>query len=178
MPRPRFPNAWPCCSTPWAEQSYSQDDRVVAQDRITITIDPEVLEEPRARVVVPSVVVAETVRGNGPRDAPVNHVLASVDAIVVAEAAARAPSVVFTTAQAMCVAMWRKPMTFASPHEQGSAAVRIVDGNHAVLTLLRGHPGKGGVGGRVGRSGRHRGGGAGSPVLTHLGGHLVGSFGK
>jgi predicted nucleic acid-binding protein len=77
-----------------------------------------------ARVVVPSVIVAETVRGNGPRDAPVNHVLASVDdiallaervardagrrlasarrsdtidAIVVAEAAARAPSVVFTT---------------------------------------------------------------------------------
>lgn len=69
----------------------------MAQDRITITIDPEVLEELRARVVVPSVVVAETVRGNGPRDAPVNHVLASVDAIVVAEAAARAPSVVFTT---------------------------------------------------------------------------------
>jgi hypothetical protein len=77
-----------------------------------------------AQVVVPSAVVAETVRGNGPRDAPVNHILASVhhivplservardagrrlavagradtiDAIVVAEAASRAPAMVFTT---------------------------------------------------------------------------------
>jgi len=77
-----------------------------------------------AQVVVPSVVVAETVRGKGPRDAPVNHVLASVDhivplaeqvardtgrrlaaagrsdtidAVVVAEAATRGPSLIFTS---------------------------------------------------------------------------------
>lgn len=83
-----------------------------------------VMRSKGAQIVVPAVVVAETVRGKGPRDAPVNHVLASVDqvvplaeavardagrrlalagrsdtidAVVVAEAARRTPSVVFTT---------------------------------------------------------------------------------
>jgi predicted nucleic acid-binding protein len=80
-----------------------------------------------AQIVVPAVVVAETVRGAGPRDAPVNHILAGVDhvvplservardagrrlalarrtdtidAIVVAEAAIRAPAIIFTSDQA------------------------------------------------------------------------------
>src|SRR5579871_4723385 len=92
-------------------------------------------QEPRARaalaaaweaggeVVVPAVVVAETVRGSGPRDAPVNRVLsavgnvaaategqariagsvlagakssATVDALIVAEAVARRGGVVLT----------------------------------------------------------------------------------
>jgi len=76
-----------------------------------------------AEVVVPAVVVAETVRGNGPRNAPVNRVLsavgnvaaatedrariagallaaatssATVDALIVAEAVARRGGVVLT----------------------------------------------------------------------------------
>lgn len=76
-----------------------------------------------AEVVVPAVVVAETVRGHGPRDAPVNRVLiavgdtaecnealareagrlladtgshSTIDALVVAEAARRTPSIVLT----------------------------------------------------------------------------------
>ena len=80
-----------------------------------------------AQIVVPAVVVAETVRGAGPRDAPVNHILSgidhvvplservardagrrlamarrsdTIDAIVVAEAALRGPSVVFTADEA------------------------------------------------------------------------------
>jgi predicted nucleic acid-binding protein len=75
-------------------------------------------------VVVPAVVVAETVRGNGPRDAPVNRVLkavgtvaatsedrartagellgrakvnATVDALVVAEAVRRGGGVIMTS---------------------------------------------------------------------------------
>jgi len=34
-----------------------------------------------AEVLVPAVVVAETVRGDGPRDAPVNRVINAVDAV-------------------------------------------------------------------------------------------------
>jgi predicted nucleic acid-binding protein len=43
-----------------------------------------------AEVVLPAVVVAETVRGNGPRDAPVNRVVAAVGEVAdVDEATAR-----------------------------------------------------------------------------------------
>lgn len=43
-----------------------------------------------AEVLVPAVVVAETVRGHGPRDAPVNRVIAAIDLVAAAdEAAAR-----------------------------------------------------------------------------------------
>lgn len=46
--------------------------------------------ETGSEVLVPSVVIAETVRGRGPRDAPVNRVLAAIDSVLVAdEAAAR-----------------------------------------------------------------------------------------
>ncbi len=78
----------------------------------------------RAEVVIPVVVLAETTRGNGPRDAPVNLVLAqagvvgileesdarlagellgradsnsTIDALVAAEAIRRAPSMVLTS---------------------------------------------------------------------------------
>jgi len=80
MPRPRFPNAWPCCSTPRAEESYSQYDLAVAQDRITITIDPEVLEELRARVPHGelSAYVVEALRRRLQRD-PVMDMLDELD---------------------------------------------------------------------------------------------------
>ena len=79
--------------------------------------------ESGAEVIVPAVVLAETVRGNGPRDAPVNRVLkavgnvsptsedrarlagallghsggsATVDAVVVAEAVRRGGGVILT----------------------------------------------------------------------------------
>jgi predicted nucleic acid-binding protein len=43
-----------------------------------------------AEVLVPAVAVAETVRGHGPRDAPVNRVLTAIDLVPAAdEAAAR-----------------------------------------------------------------------------------------
>jgi len=46
--------------------------------------------ETGCEVLVPSVAVAETVRGRGPRDAPVNRILAAIDSVLVAdEAAAR-----------------------------------------------------------------------------------------
>lgn len=38
-------------------------------------------------VLVPSVAIAETVRGRGPRDAPVNRVLAAIDSVLVADEA-------------------------------------------------------------------------------------------
>jgi predicted nucleic acid-binding protein len=77
-----------------------------------------------AEIQVPVVVVAETTRGNGPRDAAVNHVIArcepalpldvptarvagqllgeaesscTVDSIVVAEALAHTPSIILTS---------------------------------------------------------------------------------
>jgi predicted nucleic acid-binding protein len=43
-----------------------------------------------SEVLVPSVVIAETVRGHGPRDAPVNRILAAIDSVLVTdEGAAR-----------------------------------------------------------------------------------------
>jgi predicted nucleic acid-binding protein len=41
--------------------------------------------EAGAELLVPSVVIAETVRGHGPRDAPVNRVLAAVDSVLVSD---------------------------------------------------------------------------------------------
>jgi predicted nucleic acid-binding protein len=40
--------------------------------------------ETGSELLVPSVVIAETVRGRGPRDAPVNRVLSAVDSVLVA----------------------------------------------------------------------------------------------
>jgi predicted nucleic acid-binding protein len=41
--------------------------------------------EAGTELLIPSVVIAETVRGHGPRDAPVNRVLAAVDSVMVAD---------------------------------------------------------------------------------------------
>lgn len=40
-----------------------------------------------AEVLVPAVVVAETVRGHGPRDAPVNRVIGAIDLVAAADEA-------------------------------------------------------------------------------------------
>ena len=42
--------------------------------------------ETGAELLVPSVVIAETVRGRGPRDAPVERVLAAIDSVLDADA--------------------------------------------------------------------------------------------
>jgi predicted nucleic acid-binding protein len=44
--------------------------------------------ETGAELLIPSVVIAETVRGRGPRDAPVNRVLTAVDSVLVADESA------------------------------------------------------------------------------------------
>jgi predicted nucleic acid-binding protein len=44
--------------------------------------------EAGAEVLVPAVVVAETVRGRGPRDAPVNRVIAAIDLVAAIDEAA------------------------------------------------------------------------------------------
>jgi predicted nucleic acid-binding protein len=41
--------------------------------------------ETGAELFVPSVAIAETVRGDGPRDAPVNRVLSAVDSVLLAD---------------------------------------------------------------------------------------------
>lgn len=41
--------------------------------------------ETGTELLVPSVVIAETVRGHGPRDAPVNRVLSAVDSVTVSD---------------------------------------------------------------------------------------------
>ncbi len=41
--------------------------------------------ETGAELFVPSVVIAETVRGHGPRDAPINRVLTAVDSVLVSD---------------------------------------------------------------------------------------------
>lgn len=41
--------------------------------------------ETGAELFVPSVVLAETVRGDGPRDAPVNRVLSAIDSVLIAD---------------------------------------------------------------------------------------------
>ena len=41
--------------------------------------------ETGTELLVPAVVIAETVRGQGPRDAPVNRVLAAVDSVLACE---------------------------------------------------------------------------------------------
>src|SRR5260221_3149456 len=41
--------------------------------------------ETGAELLIPSVAIAETVRGQGPRGAPVNRVLSAVDSVLVAD---------------------------------------------------------------------------------------------
>lgn len=89
-------------------------------------IQLEAAHRNEAEVIIPVVVLAETTRGNGPRDAPVNLVLAqagvvsileesdarlagellgragsnsTIDALVAAEAIRRSPSIVLTSDQ-------------------------------------------------------------------------------
>jgi predicted nucleic acid-binding protein len=87
-----------------------------------------------AEVFVPSVVVAETVRGRGPRDAPVDRVLSAVDSVLAAdESAARTAGRLLGRARSSETI---DALVVASAVELGGG--RIVTGDPDDLRLLAG----------------------------------------